>query len=544
VLLIILAMYGLLIYRVYNLQITQHSHFRQLAKQNQLRVSHTYPSRGAILDRNGAILAKNIPSYHVCYNPHSQAAHIDYLLENSLNHDEKNKCVVVESWHYAHVSTWDDITLFVTDKRSYPLSNATSHIIGYTSKKSFKPSDSLASIQQQGAAGVEKQYDQILRGQAGQMHAMVNAKGEKISQIEAVEAIPCPPIETTIDAHLQQKAHHELFMHHGTVIILNPNTGEILCAVSNPSFDPHQPLEQHPTQKDNTQMFNRLTQARYPPGSVLKPIIALLALEDKILNPNEKIESPGYIEIGTQRFHDWVRTGHGIVDLKDAIRVSSDVYFYKLAQKVGINRLVDYLILFGLDKKTNIDIPHEKKSIIPTYENRKQRAGGWYEGHTIMTAIGQGDFAITPISLARATMLLANKGYDHQLHLNPSQRDIKTTPRIQSSDKHWNIIHNALLSVTTDGTAKSLYNQQYSVAGKTGTAQVKSIKSKAEYRALPKHLKDHHLFIGFSPVEKPQVAIVVIIEHEHKAVLLAKHMLDFYWHNFTKSNEKLPLSTH
>ncbi len=526
-------MYGLLFYRIFNLQISQHQHYRELAQQNQTRNIYTYPQRGAIYDRNSKIIAKTNTQYHVCYHQNTTSLHRDFLITQALQHDVPNACVELHSWDYAHANVWPDVETYLFDKRHYPYAESTAHIIGYTAQQSFKPSKFSETQTMVGATGIEKQYDAELTGHKGVTQQIVNARGQLLSSTDDTPASISEPLYTTLDIHLQQKAYHELFSHSGTVIMLDPTNGEILCAVSNPSFDPHMPMHTPKHLNATTQYFNRITQAKYPPGSVLKPMIALLALEDGYIDPDETIDDQGYIEIGQQRFHDWLRTGHGHVDLKTAIKVSCDVYFYQLAQKVGISRLVDYLMIFGLDKVTQIDIPHEKKGLIPTIANRKQRKGGWYEGHTVMTAIGQGDILVTPIALARATMLLANRGFDHQLHFSQGSQDIQTEPRVKAKQQHWNTIHQALTSVTKDGTAKSFKDSPYTIAGKTGSAQVKSIKTKAEYQSLPKHQKDHHLFIGFSPVENPEVAIVVITEHEHKAVLIAKHMLDFYWHNLT-----------
>jgi penicillin-binding protein 2 len=530
----ILGMYGLLFYRVYHLQISQHQHYKELAQQNQTRNIYIYPQRGAILDRNDKVIAKTQAQYYACYHQDTKTQHREFLIEKALQHDASKTCVELNSWDYAHINPWSDIEKYLFDKRYYPYAESTSHIVGYIAQQSFQPNNKSNQTQTMtGATGLEKQYDTELAGHKGMTQQIVNARGQLISSTDEKPASTSEPLHTTLDIHLQQKAYHELFSHSGTVIMLNPTNGELLCAVSNPSFNPHVPMQTPQYKNETTHLFNRITQAKYPPGSVLKPMIALMALEDGYIDPTETIDDQGYIEIGQQRFHDWLRTGHGHVDLETAIRVSCDVYFYQLAQKVGISRLVDYLIMFGFDKTTQIDIPHEKKGLIPTVANRKQRKGGWYEGHTVMTIIGQGDILVTPIALARATMLLANRGFDHQLHLSKGNDLVQTTPRIKAKPQHWETIHKALARVTKEGTAKLFKNSPYTIAGKTGSAQVKSIKTKAEYQSLPKHQKDHHLFIGFSPVENPEIAIVVITEHEHKAVVIAKHMLDFYWHNLT-----------
>ncbi|UTC24953.1 hypothetical protein MMH89_02170 [Candidatus Comchoanobacter bicostacola] len=529
---IFVCAYILLLSNLYTIQIKKHEYYLGLATQYHTRNVRIEPQRGKIYDANKHVLATDQTTFIACYPklPLDQQEFIQQSALSTRKASKTHQCSEVESWDYAHINHWnnDAIILKTHLTRQYAQGNKLSHLIGYTSHASINPlSNEQASTHQSGVNGIESYYDDQLKGYPGKKVHTINASGTIQQTHTLSKSIAGEDIYTTIHSNLQKKAHYLLDGHSGTVIMLNPNTGAIIAAVSTPSFDPKNPIKS--ADYKNSNLLNRITQATYPPASTLKPIFSLLALEDQHISVQDKIHDPGYYLVGNKRFRDWKRQGHGEVDLNKAINESCDTYFYMLGHRLGIDTLVNYLSLFKFNQATQIDLPNEKNNLIPTAQYRRARSGGWYDGHTIITAIGQGDLAVTPISLARATMLLANKGYDHQLHINKSNQSIAKTPTLKVQDKNWEIIHTILSSVTQTGTAKKFAGSSYSVAGKTGSAQVKAIDKKADYYTLKQYEKDHSLFIGFSPVINPEVAIVTIIEHEPLAVKVSKSMLDYYW---------------
>ena len=540
---VMLFFYTALLTRVYHLQVKESAHYKGLAQKNKSRTLHPHALRAQITDRYGRVIGFDKTHYFGCYAPQDLSeTEAKFLNTHALQFTKtkKHMCAELESWDFAHISHWESDTVkqLISPKRNYPYGDTFAHIVGYTSRSATDPFDTMnLKYEQKGVTGIEKVYDNLLIGHDGNITQYVDAKGRVYHQDNISAPVINQPVALTLDYRLQQKAQNELFSHQGSIILLDPRSGEILAAASSPSFDPHNPSV---STDHSSNMINRITQVRYPPASTIKPFLALMALEDGLIDPDATIEDPGFHDVGDKRFHDWKRSGHGTVNLDKALIESCDVYFYQLAQKLGINRMVDYFMAFKFDQPSDIDISHEKKSLVPTHAYRKARKDGWYEGHTIMAGIGQGDFEVTPVALARATMLLANKGYDHQLHIAKSHRGVAAETTIKATDANWEKIHHALSRVMREGTGRHFKNTPYAIAGKTGSAQVKGIKTKAEYQTLPKHQKDHHLFIGFSPVVDPEVAIVVIIEHEHQAVRIAKHMLDFYWQN-TQANATSPL---
>ena len=343
-----------------------------------------------------------------------------------------------------------------------------------------------------------------------------------------------PPLNLTIDAELQQFIFDQLSGLVGSVIVLDPNSGEILAGVSSPSFEPNRFNEndmQIPQSiLDSKPMFNRFSQALYPPASIIKPFIALNALNDQIIKPDTTIFDPGYYKINehSKVFRNHKRNGHGAVDLHKALIVSNDPYFYDLAYKLGIDKLSSYLSKFKFGEKTSYSISHESSGVIPDKAFREKNYKKWYAGQTVITGIGQGDLLCTPLKLARATMLLANGGYDYPLHLlktffKPSQKIHHFKP------EHRAIIISALQDVVENGTARKMGKKPYTIAGKTGSAQVTALDDNTNYQTLPHHHKDHHLFVGFAPAQAPSIVVVVVIEHQHDAVTIANKVFDWCW---------------
>ena len=541
-----IALFSLLLGRVYQLQIIQHTQLLELAQKNKTKDISLMPYRSDIIDRYGLPLAYYHTTYHLTSTQDYLAARLpneqQYALSN-LGLSEQlypNKKIGISANLYAYIKNHpiDGISVNEQISRYYPYPESFSHLVGYTSvlpNSTVQYHDPKLSFME-GKTGVEQVFDHYIRGNPGLQRNLIDAK-QLIYQSEAIqEPKRSMPLQLTIDRELQNYIYDQINSYTGSVIVLNPNNGEILAAVSTPSFNTN--TLDNVSQHGQGAMFNRYLQALYPPASIIKPFIAINALEDGLIDPDEVIQDPGFYQITPQSkpFRNYKRTGHGSVNLKKSIVVSNDTYFYALAHKLGIDKITDYLDNFKFGHKTNLGLPNESSGIIPDKQYRKKHYKKWFSGQTIITGIGQGDVLCTPLQIARATMLLANGGTDYPLHIVPQY--ILPSPKIHYfQSKHREHIIDAMVEVPISGTAKSIGQTPYQLAAKTGSAQVASLDEQSDYHKLPKHQKDHHLLIGFAPAKSPELTIVVVIEHQHEATHIAHKILDWCWvHNrFSKS---------
>ncbi len=577
----VLLCFAIILGRMIYLQILSFNHYHSMAEGNRISFTVIPPTRGKIYDRNHTLLADNQPTYILKFT-RERHMDIDALVKQlqTLLPSISEKKMAKFAQNMRHTNTFNQtlspfyltekqaaviavnthklpgITLAARLKRYYPFGSTAVHAIGYVSRINM---DELKTLDPEiyrgtdsiGKSGIEKFYETQLHGKPGLQYIETNAKGRVLRKLSAVPPVPGQDIQLTIDIRLQKYAESLLAGKKGAIVAMNPTNGEILAYVSQPTYDPNLFVDGisqinynrllHNKQKP---FINRAINGQYPPGSTVKPFVALGALERGLTTAQKKIYDPGYLEFAGHRYRDWKRRGHGLVDLDTAITQSCDTYFYDLALKMGIDTLHDILYPFGFGHKTGIDLPKEASGILPSQAWKKATKGKpWYRGETVIAAIGQGYMLATPLQLAKATSILANHGQIVRPHLNiqppPLTEESDTPQQIPIKDIHnWNTVIKAMTHVlhSVHGTAhKYAHHLPFTMAGKTGTAQVFSLKD-AEYDAnnIKKSLRDHSLFIGFAPVKKPQIAVSVIVENSSlKAAPLGIKVAKYYLQHCT-----------
>lgn len=554
--LFVLTLFGILLGRMAYLQWVDFERYQLLAEDNRISVETLPPTRGKIYDRNHVLLADNQPVFALKLT-REKIKDLEFveskltellptLSEKSrtkffkkLRQSSRSKTLTLphslsekEAAQFAVQShLLPGVTLTARLKRTYPFKGAAEHALGYVGRINAKELQTLDEGEYRGTdvigkSGIEKFYESTLHGKPGIQQVETNARGRVLRKLDTIPATPGENIHLTIDIKLQQFAE-SLFKEHkrGSIVAIDPKTGEILAYVSMPTFDPNlfvdgidQASYSALLNDPHKPFINRAINGKYPPGSTIKPFVALGAIENNYISPNKKIYDPGYFEYKDRRYRDWKRTGHGLVDMNDAIAQSCDTYFYELSLDMGIDAIHDSMAPFGFGAITNIDIYGESKGILPSQKWKREAKGlPWYRGETIISSIGQGYNLTTPVQLAKATAILANGGKIIQPHLlrnkklpAPEQVEIKNF-------KNWEKVIQAMKDVMHGprGTARRHgKNLPFKMAGKTGTAQVFSL-NEADYNAedLAKRLHDHALFIGFAPLENPKIAVAVIVEN-------------------------------
>ncbi|WP_455207136.1 penicillin-binding protein 2 [Kaarinaea lacus] len=582
-LLLILAIVVRLVY----LQIIENEIYTTLSEENRFFISAIPPTRGLIFDRNGVLLAQNLPAYNLELTP-ERVKNIDATiaslgeiieitdadierfkeqlgpynrfkpipLKTGLS-DEEVARIAVNRYRFPGV----DIAARLI--RHYPEEGLMSHSIGYVGRINEKEINRIDKTAYEGTnyigkTGIEHFYETVLHGHPGVQQIETNAQGRALRSFEQVPQEPGINLHLTIDAALQKVAQEALGEESGSVIAIDPNTGDILAFVSTPVFNPNLFVAgiDHKTYgalRDDKQkpLFNRALRGQYPPGSTIKPFVGLAGLETATVEAEEQTSCRGWYSLpgDKHRYRDWKKTGHGNMSLHFAIVQSCDVYFYNLAHNMGIDRMSNYLIPFGFNSPTNIDITGEVGGIMPTSKWKKEvRKAPWYAGETLIAGIGQGYVLTTPLQLATAIATLSTKGKRMRPRVvnaleNANTREIQYLPPVQDppvsvvEEEHWNQVIKAMQDVAHHwrGTAYRIgKDSKYKIAGKTGTAQVYSVAQDEEYKEdeIPKELKDHALFIAFAPVENPQIAVSVIVEHGghggSTAAPIAKKVMDQY----------------
>lgn len=583
---IIVLLIGALLARLAYLQIFAHKYYSQLAAHNQLEMFAIEPNRGLIYDRNGVLLAENIPTFTLAIIP-------DYVsdIRSTINElkqfvtiDEKNIRNFFKNFKqyqkFEHIPlkyklTQEEVENFSANQfrfpgvvidanmiRHYPLGATTANVVGYIGKANQQDLknidianytiDSLV-----GKVGIEKYYEKILRGTSGHQQAEIDAGGHIMRQLKNLNPTPGDNLYLTIDSKLQIAAQQALGKESGSVVAINPNNGEILALVSNPNYDPNlfaYGINAEDLQKLNNSpdkpMFNRAIRGIFPIASTIKPFIALAALDNGTIDTHYTIYDPGWFKLpnSTYKFRDWQPYGHGTVNVTKAIVTSCDIFFYSLATKLGIEKIDNILTHFGFGQKTNIDSSEELSGIVASPQWKLANVGKpWHISDTVLSGIGQGFMSTTPLQLANATSAIATRGIRNQPHLLLKRQaptgTITTTqfPKpsaiILKNNHYWDVIINAMKNVvhTPSGTAYTRFgpNLPYTVAGKTGTAQLfhhrfNEEDGSFETENIPKKLRNHSLFIAFAPVNQPKIALAVIVENSLTAPIVAKKVLDYY----------------
>ncbi|MEG9304477.1 penicillin-binding protein 2 [Psychrobacter celer] len=559
---IILLGLGGLILRYGYLQVYAHDKYTTQADNNRIKLISAPPSRGYIYDRNGIILADNQPVFTAMLSPDevenpertlNLLAPIFDLTETDITdiltrlNKAKNDPVTIKiDLTEAQVAQFSErkpffrgVTIRSKLTRSYPYDELFAHVIGYVGRINDKETkridkDRYAGTDLIGKIGIEDYYEDILLGQPGYQSVETDAHGNIIRQLDTKPPIAGNDITLSLDYGLQKVAQQQLDGRRGAIVAIDPKTGDVLAFVSNPSYDPN-PFISGISFKDygdlrddpDQPLYNRALQGMYPPASTIKPFEGLGALHYGLREWETSIYDPGYFSLpgDSHRFRDWKRGGHGSVDLKKSVVMSVDTYYYKLAYEMGIQRLHDWMVRFGFGEQTGIDLPHERSGIMPSPKWKKETYDkDWLPGETISVSIGQGYFLATPLQVANATAMTASKGQHitpHLLKSSDGAADVKIISKpdgkidYNGKPSDWLRMHDAMESVIKNGTGRRIYTSKYRIAGKTGTAQVKSIAQGKRYdkSALDKRHWDHAWFSGFAPVDDPQIALAVLVEN-------------------------------
>lgn len=568
---LILALTTSLLVRLYNLQIVNHQHFQTLSDKNRMQLQSIAPNRGLIFDRNGLILADNQPVFSVSIIPEYVSSIDDAIekisqlidisesqverfknrlkrsrrpfqpipLKTKLN-DQEIAMIEVRRHELAGVEIQAELA------RYYPLSSSTSHSLGYVGRineRDLKVIDeqNYSATNYIGKLGLEKLYESELHGLVGFQTVETNASNRVLRVLEKQNPVPGNNLTLYFDANLQKKAESLLGDRRGAIVAIEPSTGGILAVASMPSFDPNSfvtgiDFKSYGELRDSLDLplFNRALKGQYPPASTIKPIVALAGLESKSTTKDYTIWDNGWYQLENDEriYRDWKRQGHGRINLNDAIVESCDTYFYELGFKMGIDTMSRYFSYFGFGVNASLDVLEARDGILPSRDwKRAVKGRAWYPGDSLNFSIGQGYFLATPLQLASSTAMLANRGKwiaprflktinnaSGEVLPNPIKNNVSVEPYQPKKVENMEVVINSMAEVMhgTKGTARSSgRGSSYKMAGKTGTAQVVGIKQGEKYDAeeLKERHRDHALFVGFAPIDEPQIAVAIIVEN-------------------------------
>ena len=582
---IVVILTALLFLRLAYLQIINYRHFATLSQENRVKPVPIPPVRGYIFDRNGVILAQNYPVLTLEVVP-DQVPDMDALLKaigkiititpkdyklfaRQLRERPRFESLTLrthltddEAARFALVRhQWNGVELRARLQRHYPQGQLGVHAVGYVGRINEEELESIdrnayRGSQHIGKLGVEQRYEEILLGTVGFEKVETDAHGRAIRVLERIAPIAGKHLHLSLDARMQALAEQSLGRMKGTVVAMDPKTGAVLTFASTPTYDPNPFVngidpESYSNLRDNKDkpLLNRALNGQYAPGSTIKAFFGLAAL-DAGESPNKHVACPGWYSLpgSSHRFRCWKKAGHGLVDLHDAVVQSCDVYFYRLAVSLGIERLTGYLAGNGFGSPTGVDISGESKGLLPQPEVRRKRGQVWNPGETVISGIGQGATLVTPLQLAAAIAAIANRGPRPQPRLGQIIEDPASKQRMplapeppRSSVAYTLQQYEIMVRNLTDvahgegGTARGIgWNAPYKIAGKTGTAQVKSIGQGESYveSRVAEHLRDHALFIAFAPADDPKIAVAVIVENGghggSAAAPIARKIMDLY----------------
>ena len=565
--LVILILASIIFTRLFYLMVIESDDYKLRSANNTIRTQSVPASRGLIFDRNGDILASNEPVFQLEMIP-EQVIDINKTLENLAelqliskdNFSEINKRIERNLQFKSIVlkRNLDDreVAIFANNRinfkgidiksrlsRHYPKGEAFAHTLGYVGSISsgdysrFDPGF-YTGKEQIGKTSIERNFESYLRGQPGIQKLLVNVRGRVMETIDQDPFQPGNNLILTIDSDLQEVAYKAMGDQKGAVVILDASNGEILVMVSTPSFDPNQlslGLTQDEfnafTRNKKKPLFNRAIAGQYPPGSTIKPMIALGALEMGIVEPELYMPCEGKFLLPnySRPFNDWAT--HGSVNVVRAIQASCDVYFYEVANEMGIEKMSLFLKKFNLGAPTEIDINPEKNGVVPNREWKRNNFSSrenqsWYQGETIIAGIGQGYMLATPLQLAVATAIVANRGSAHKPHLLKAIENTQTgefqyigSEKINYlediKEENWDLVHQGMVAVVNErrGTAYGVFPDNSPIAGKTGSSQVFSIDRSTSEKEVPLELRDHGLFVGYAPLDKPEIIVSIIVEN-------------------------------
>ncbi|THF64649.1 penicillin-binding protein 2 [Pseudothauera nasutitermitis] len=586
-LLFILACFCVLAGRFYYLQVVRHEYFHTRAEDNRIALLPVVPNRGTIVDRNGQLLARNYAAYTLEINP-SRVRRLDETIDALAQfidiqpRDRRRfRKILEESRNFESVPirtrlSDEEVARFVAERyrfpgvevqarlfRDYPLGSVASHLIGYIGRinqrdqqrieergetANYRGSDYI------GKAGLELSYENELHGTTGVEQVEVNAGGRAVRLLARQPAAPGNDLELTLDIELQKVAEAAFGERRGALVAIEPSTGGVLALVSMPTFDPNLFVDGISTQdwqalndSPDHPLLNRAIYSAYPPGSTFKPFMAMAGLESGKRTLEQRMPDPGFFVYGGHRFMD--HKARGTVNLHESIVVSSNTYYYQLANDLGIDGIAGFMSQFGFGSRTGIDVPGEAEGVLPSPEWKRRRfrtpeQQRWYGGETISVGIGQGYNAYTPLQLAHALATLANGGKVFRPHLVRHVVDATTGERravapepvrtIPFKPAHLEAVRKAMVEVNKAGTgARAFAGAPYAVGGKTGTAQVFSLRGQRYVEGkVAERLRDHSVYIAFAPAEAPTIALAVLVENggfgSQSAAPIARQVLDYH----------------
>lgn len=585
----VLIAFTLLFARFFWLQVIQNDYYTTRAEGNRISLVPVAPNRGVIVDRNGTVLARNYSAFTLEITPskvHDLEASIDQLsrlIEIQAKDRKRFKKLMEESKNFESIPirtrlTDREVAKFAANRyrfpgievkarlfRQYPLGEVGSHALGYIGRVNDRDLDTITKAEQEanykgtdhfGKSGLEQKYEFELHGKTGYEEVEVDAGGRAVRNLSRTAPVPGNNLTLTLDAKLQAITEQAFGERRGALVAIEPETGGVLALVSKPTFDPNLFVDGIRTDDwdaynndPDKPMVNRAIYGAYPPGSTFKPFMALAALESGKRTPQQAISDPGFFTFGGHTFMDDKKGGHGVVDMYKSIVQSCNTYYYVLANDLGIDGISGFMSKLGLGQRTGIDIEGEAEGVLPSQAWKKRRfkkpeQQKWYAGETISVGIGQGYNAYTMLQLAQATATVANNGVMHRPHLVRYVTDSRTGEKriieaeplrdLHLKQQNIDVIKKALVGVNKEGTgARAFAKAEYEAAGKTGTAQVYSLRGEKYEAGKVKELRrDHALFIAFAPVDKPKIALAVVVENSgfgaQSAAPIARMVFDYY----------------
>lgn len=585
VLLLLLILLG----RFFYLQVIRQDYFHTMAENNRIALIPIAPNRGQILDRNGVVLARNYSGYTLeiapglVSNVEETINELSKIVDITPKDRRIFKKLLAESHDFVSLPirsrlTDQEAARFAAQQyhfpgveikarlfREYPFRDAASHLIGYIGRINEQDMQNLEAndldanyrgTDYLGKGGIEQSFEKELHGTTGFEQVEVDAGGRGVRMLSRTPPVSGNNLILTLDAKLQEIAEQAFGQYRGALVAIDPNNGEVLAFVSKPGYDPNLFIDGIDTETWNelsnspdVPLNNRILRGQYPPGSTIKPFMALAGLHYGTRTPEQTIHDPGYymLQGSSHHYRDWKKDGHGSVDMFKSIVVSCDTYYYGLATELGIDKMHNFLSQFGFGNKSGIDLDGELPGLYPSQEWKQKRYNQkWYAGDTVSAGIGQGYVLVTPMQLAYATAILANDGVAYSPHLlrqlQPNGKPAQPVPEVHSAfDLHLDpdavdLVKRAMMAVTKPGGTAAVagYGTPYTLAGKTGTAQVIAVKQNEKYVAseVSERNRDHAWFIAFAPADKPKLALAVLVENGgHGGVTaapIARKVFDYY----------------
>ena len=591
---VVFVMLMMIVSNLYYLQVERFEDYQTRSNGNRIKVLPVAPNRGLIYDRNGKLLAENKPVFSLELIPEeiddldATLAELQILL--SISDDEiddfkqdlkrqrrfkpvalRNRLDVTEvAIISANQHKFPGVSVEARLARHYPYADALTHLLGYVARINKKDLQKLAeagltanyaATHDIGKLGIEKFHEELLHGEVGFQEVEVNSQGRIIRTLNFRPPVPGKDLVLNIDVNMQLEAQKVLEGHRGSIVALDPNTGGVIALYSNPSYDPN--LFVHGISSKNYRallnskdrpLINRATQGQYPPASTVKPHLALLGLEENVIDPEFRMFDRGRYQLKnvSHVWRDWNRHGHGWVDVTKAIEVSCDTYFWDMSYRLGIDRISDAMSEFGFGDYTGIDLHEEADGNMPSRGWKRARENQpWYIGDTISVGIGQGYWTATPLQLTQSLTTLLNKGTryvpqimrGHLIEGDVKLEEVKTLrPIAVKNEANWDVVLDAMFGTVNrkhGGARLAFKDTNYISAGKTGTAQLVAIAQDAEYdeEALAEHLRDNAMYIGYAPYDAPEIAISVALENAggggKNAAPIARQMMDYFFKDRT-----------